>query len=206
MHLKLEKELDIRKFIESVAYNDSYKTILKSVKTLNDKVAKAQELSVDLDVGLIGDVNKCTSRLISERDLRHEVEKSVVPKSDHDSVNKMKNLIDRAQETGVAPQYMEQGEKVQTVMSGNIKAREILQMLVDYPVREYPEPEIVDPKKKKKEEPKKKKKKKKEPPFPLPEWATEIDSLVTQVQTIQGLIADAGHLQLDEDFVKKTNE
>lgn len=55
-------------------------------------------------------------------------------------------------------------------------------MLLDYPEREYPEPEIIDPKKKKtakkEEEKKKKKKKKKEPPFPIPEWATELEALV----------------------------
>jgi len=55
-------------------------------------------------------------------------------------------------------------------------------MLLDYPEREYPVVEIVDPKKKKvvkkEDEKKKKKKKKKEPPFPIPEWATELDSLV----------------------------
>ncbi len=64
-------------------------------------------------------------------------------------------------------------------MNGNIKAREILQMLFDYPEREYPEVEIVDPKKKKvkDDEKKKKKKKKKEPPFPVPEWATELESV-----------------------------
>lgn len=38
---------------------------------------------------------------------------------------------------------------MQQKMNGNIKAREILQMLLDYPEREYPEIEIVDPKKKK---------------------------------------------------------
>lgn len=65
----------------------------------------------------MADVNGCTSRLISERDLRYEVEKSVVLKSDHDTVTHMKNLIDKAQETGVAPQYMEEGEKVQNVMA-----------------------------------------------------------------------------------------
>jgi hypothetical protein len=37
MHLKLDKELDIKTFIKSVDYIDDYKTILKSVKTLNDK-------------------------------------------------------------------------------------------------------------------------------------------------------------------------
>ena len=67
-------------------------------------------------------------------------------------------------------------------MSGNIKAREILQMLLDYPEREYPVVEIVDPKKKKvkaDDKEKKKKKKKKEPPFPMPEWAIELESVTT---------------------------
>ena len=37
LHLRLEKELDIRNFIKSVSHNDVYKTIRKSIKTLNDK-------------------------------------------------------------------------------------------------------------------------------------------------------------------------
>lgn len=36
-HLKLEKELDIRNFINSVAHVDNYKTIRKSVQILNEK-------------------------------------------------------------------------------------------------------------------------------------------------------------------------
>ena len=80
-------------------------------------------------------------------------------------------------------------------MNGNIKAREILQMLLDYPEREYPEVEVVDPKKKKsvkkEEEKKKKKKKKKEPPFPIPEWAGELDALIQQVHNMENLVADA---------------
>lgn len=38
MHLKLDKELDIKNFIKSVEHIVDYKTILKSVKILNDKV------------------------------------------------------------------------------------------------------------------------------------------------------------------------
>lgn len=53
MHLKLEKELDIKTFINSVAHIEDYKTILKSVKILNDKIANAQGLGVDLDAYLI---------------------------------------------------------------------------------------------------------------------------------------------------------
>ncbi len=82
---------------------------------------------------------------------------------------------------------------MQQKMHGNIKSREILQMLLDYPEREYPIVEVVDPKKKKsqpkkEEEKKKKKKKKKEPPFPIPEWATELESLIQQVHTMENLV------------------
>ena len=69
-------------------------------------------------------------------------------------------------------------------MTDNIQAREILQMFLDYPIREYPEEEIIDPKKKnkkKEEEKKKKKKKKKEPPFAMPEWAGELDAVQGKV-------------------------
>jgi len=58
-------------------------------------------------------------------------------------------------------------------MNGNIKARDTLKMLLDYPEREYPEPEEDlkgKPNKDKKGAPVKKKKKK-EPPFPTPEWS-----------------------------------
>lgn len=64
-------------------------------------------------------------------------------------------------------------------------------MMLDYPEREYPIVEIVDPKKKKpaaaakkEDDKKKKKKKRKEPPFPIPEWATELEQLVSQVNNM----------------------
>ena len=88
-------------------------------------------------------------------------------------------------------------------MNGNIKAREILQMMLDYPEREYPIVEAIDPKKKKtmpkpkEDEKKKKKKKKKEPAFPIPEWATELESVITQVHNMENLLADAENLSLD---------
>ena len=45
-------------------------------------------------------------------------------------------------------------------MSGNIESRHIMSMFQDYPDREWPEEEVLDPKKKadKKAKPKKKKK------------------------------------------------
>ena len=49
----MEKELDIRNFINSVAHVENYKTILKSVKTLLDKQSAAEKLGVKLDSDLI---------------------------------------------------------------------------------------------------------------------------------------------------------
>jgi hypothetical protein len=63
-------------------------------------------------------------------------------------------------------------------MSGNIKARQTLFDLEEYPIRIYPEPDETDPKKKKKEEKKKKGRKKKEPAFATPEWALELDAVI----------------------------
>jgi hypothetical protein len=100
---------------------------------------------------------------------------------------------------------MGNADKLSHKMKGQIKAREILQMLLDYPEREYPIEEIVDPKKKKvvkkDDKEKKKKKKKKEPPFPIPDWATEIEEVVLKVESMHSLVTDADNLGLDIEFV-----
>lgn len=124
-----------------------------------------------------------------------------VATTDNENVENLKNLIEKAEENGVAPQYMEKAQKLSSQMNGNIKARDILQMMLDYPEREYPVIEVVDPKKRKpapkKEEEKKKKRKKKEPPFLIPEWAAELEALITQVKNMESLVADAENLSLD---------
>jgi ATP phosphoribosyltransferase len=97
-----------------------------------------------------------------------------------DDVSHLVELTKVATENAVNKEYTEQSDTLISKMNGNIKAREILSMFLEYPEREYPEPEELDPKKKaKKEEPKKKKRKKKEPPFPTPEWANELEAVVS---------------------------
>jgi len=49
LHLKLAKELDLRNFMKSVEHVDNYKTILKSVKILNEKKEQAENMGVKLD-------------------------------------------------------------------------------------------------------------------------------------------------------------
>ena len=105
---------------------------------------------------------------------------TTVPVSTREDVNKLEDLTKIASEQSVNNEYTAASDTLISKMNGNIKARDILEMLLDYPEREYPEPEEIDPKKKKnKEEPKKKKRKKKEPPFPIPEWATELEAVIS---------------------------
>ena len=106
-HLRLEKELDIRNFIKSVAHVDNYKTILKSVKILNEKQAAAEKLGVKLDNSIVSEISQCNSRLISERNLRFQMDNINVPESDHESVSEMESLIKKATDTSVADQYLD---------------------------------------------------------------------------------------------------
>jgi len=101
-HLKLEKELDINNFIKNVAHVPDYKTILKSVKILNDKVATAKSLNVDLDPIVMSAVNQCTSRLISERNLRFHMEMSGHVESTTEQVDTLGQLLEKATENSVA--------------------------------------------------------------------------------------------------------
>ena len=93
-------------------------------------------------------------------------------------------------------------------MSGNIKARETLLALQEYPQREYPEPEDPNEKGKggkKDAKPPPKKKKKKEPPFPIPEWAIELEAVVNKVKNMEQLVADRLNLKLDDDFCNQVS-
>ena len=92
--------------------------------------------------------------------------------ADEEKVGKLESLVDKAKTDKVEGEYVERAEKLLGQMKGNIRARETLQMLCDYPIREYPEPEDTDPKNKNKKAPPKKKKKKEN--FPTPEWALEL--------------------------------
>jgi len=84
-------------------------------------------------------------------------------------------LIQKANDWAVEQKYMEAANNLCGKMNDNIVARETLQLLLDYPIREYPEPEPLDAKgkpiKTKDDKKKPKKRKKKEPAFPTPPWA-----------------------------------
>lgn len=208
LHLKLEREKDINAFIESLKVVANYKTIKKSVSILEEKVREAKDLNVELDPVILNKVNATTARLMAERNLQFHMEKVSVSASTHDDVKTLEDLIHKAKATGVESSYTDNADVYLDKMKRNIKAREILDLLEQYPTREYPEVEEVDPKNKNKKtaEPPKKKKKKKQPPFPMPEWATNLDTLKEEVKSLDELMRDSENLALPQEFIARTAE
>jgi hypothetical protein len=208
LHLKLEKEKEINEFIESLKVVANYKTIKKSVSLLEEMVEKAKGLNVEIDPVILNQVNGTTARLMAERNLQFQMEKVKVSASTHDDVKVLEDLIHKAKATGVANVYTDTADVYLDKMKRNIKAREILDLLEQYPIREYPEIEEPDPKNKNKKqpEPPKKKKKKKQPPFPMPEWATELKTVETEVNNLKQLVEDKDSLEFDTDFLNRTTE
>ena len=89
----MEKELDIRTFIASVAHVPNYKTIRKSVTVLNKKLKDAEALGVQIDSDLIAQINQNSHRLINERNLRFEMENMDPTNYSKDTVTKLQGLI-----------------------------------------------------------------------------------------------------------------
>ena len=112
LHLKLEKELDIRNFIQSVQHVENYKTILKSVKTLNEKQAHAESLGVSLDPALIENINQCTSRLVAERNLRFQMDNTEIMTATTETIGELNSLIDKAGQDQVEEIYTQQADQL----------------------------------------------------------------------------------------------
>ena len=105
---------------------------------------------------------------------------------------------------------MQQANSLCGKMEDNITARNTLQLLLDYPIREYPEPEPLDAKgkpiKQKDDKKKPKKKKRKEPAFPTPPWATELEDVQKTVKKISDLVQRAEELSLEPAFLAQVDE
>ena len=78
-------------------------------------------------------------------------------------------------------------------------------MLLEYPIRIYPEVEELDPKKKDKKAPPKKKKKVKDN-FATPSWAEELKAVIDKVGEMRSLAQDKVNLKLSNDFIGKVDE
>jgi hypothetical protein len=209
IHTKLKHELEIHTFIKSLDVIDDYKTILKSCKILSNKEEDAKKTGVELSSMIMKEINSTNLRLTNERNLRFFLDNLDSNNASLNAVNELVAKMQSAENTKVGANYLELAKKTKDKMVENLEAKSIFDKLTNYPVREYPAPEVKDPKKRapKKEEDKKKKgvvkKKKKEPPFPIPEWAKELTAVISEVSKMDSLVKKAETINLEQDFVKK---
>lgn len=209
-HERLKTEGIIRRAVEALQVVDDYKTILKAVNHLNFLLEDAKQRGVDIDTKIMTSVRTETDRLVAERNLRHQTLISPVSTASPEDVSRLEELVIKASGNSVEGRYIEEAKMLVEKMQRNIQAHNILRSFLDYPMREYPEVVIVDPRKRgapaKAPPPPTPKKKKKEPKFPIPEWATEVPSLVKEVQELEKLMKDSPVIELTEDFLAQAKE
>lgn len=71
---KFKTQDNIRAFLATLERVDNYKTILRSVGIIDDLVSDAQKRKVLLDGDVVDQVNKQRERLVSERNLRFQLD------------------------------------------------------------------------------------------------------------------------------------
>lgn len=214
-HERLKIEGEIECYIDSLSYIENYKTIQKSVYTLKSMLEEADKQGVEIDNRISDRAKKEIARLISERNLRYQVDITNPSEASSQTVMILEDLCTVAEENLVAAEYIDAAKVIVLKMKENIEAHYILRLFLDYPVREYPEPIQVDSRGRKippktppaaKEEAKKNTRKKKEPKFLIPDWAIELSALTSQVESLDKLMKKFQHLELDNDFMDQAKE
>jgi Ankyrin repeats (3 copies) len=201
---RMKFEIDINAFIGTLQYVESYKTIKKSVFLLAQMLEEASKKGIRIDQKIHDKVQKETERLISERNLRHNIDIQSFSNPTPEIVKIMEELVNIATKNEVSSTYILNAKEIIEKMKENIEAHTILRKFLDYPIREYPELVPVDPKKK--PNPAEEAKKKKKDKINVPEWANEVPALVRQVESLENILKRANLIDLSHDVVEQAKE
>ena len=147
---RLRREKYIRELLDSLKVVENHKTILKKVDELDKKLKDAEEHNVKLDPNLITRAAVEKKRLLAEKDLRALLSNIDITMANEENLKILTELVDIADQSKVAEEYVSKGKDLKEKYTLNLDAKNIMQKFKDYPIREYPEVEVVDPKKKSK--------------------------------------------------------
>ena len=147
---RLRREKYIRELLDSLKVVEDHKTILKKVDELDKKLKDAEDNNVKLDPNLITRAANEKKRLLAEKDLRALLSNIDITMASEENLKILTELVDIADQSKVAEEYVSKGKDLKEKYTLNLDAKNILQKFRDYPIREYPEVEVVDPKKKSK--------------------------------------------------------
>ncbi|OMJ70888.1 hypothetical protein SteCoe_31049 [Stentor coeruleus] len=202
---RLKTEIDINAFIGTLQYVESYKTIQKSVFVLGQMLEETAKKGIKIDQKTIEKVHKETQRLISERNLRHQLDVIGIADSSPEMVKNMIEMTKVAEENEVSSTYISKAKEITGKMREIIDSNIILRKLLDYPIREYPDFTPVDPKKKPNPA-EEVKRRKKEPKIQIPAWAEELSALSKQVEALEQILKKSQILEIPSDFVEQAKE
>ena len=113
-------------------------------------VQSAEENKVDLSPKIIERAFLQKNRLEAERDLRQVLDNVTVAQSSKENLDNLSEKVDNAKKCNVDASYVDVGVDLVEKITQNLAATELLRLFIEYPIREYPVVEVIDPKKKSK--------------------------------------------------------
>lgn len=188
---RLEREKKINELLNNLNVVENHKTIEKSVYVLENMIKTAQDSQIELDNHVVQKAVSQKERLLAEKELRKLTSNLTIEMASFENLQNLQEKIANATNSGVDVKYIHYASDIANKIELNLKAKELLESFMAYPIRIYPPVEIVDPKNKRgavvvkkapEPEKKKSKRKKKEPPFLVPEWAKELKVVAEKVK------------------------
>ena len=147
---RLRREKDIKEHLDSLKVVEDHKTILKQVDELDKKLKDAEDNNVQLDKNLIQRAKDEKLRLLAEKELRQFLSNVTIGMASQENLDDLTGKVDTADKYKVAEEYVAKGKDLKEKFILNLDAKDIMAKFKDYPIREYPVVEEVDPKKKSK--------------------------------------------------------
>ena len=147
---RLTREKAITELLDSLKVVENHKTIIKSVYELDEMVRSADEHKVQLDGRIIERAYLQKNRLLAEKELRQLLANITIEMASQENLDNLNEKLNNAKESNVDNCYCDVGTDLSEKIRLNLDANDILKKFLEYPIREYPVVEEVDPKKSKK--------------------------------------------------------
>ena len=147
---RLKREKEIKEHLDSLKVVEDHKTILKQVDELDKKLKDAEDNNVQLDKNLIQRAKDEKLRLLAEKELRQFLSNVTIAMASKENLDDLTNKVDTADKYKVTEEYVAKGKDLKEKFILNLDAKDIMDKFKEYPIREYPVVEEVDPKKKSK--------------------------------------------------------
>jgi hypothetical protein len=147
---RLRREKEVKEHLDSLKVVEDHKTILKQVDELDKMLKDAEDNNVQLDKNLIQRAKDEKLRLLAEKELRQFLSNVTIGMASKENLDDLTEKVDTADKYKVAEEYVAKGKDLKEKFVLNLDAKDIMAKLKDYPIREYPVVEEVDPKKKSK--------------------------------------------------------